>query len=435
MLASQVLLDLGGIEAVTFTVLKKIICKHPIMGVSVVDEEYNQNAWFTRLKDIDLRELVKFKTTNGDQQFVLIEHQKPFERLSELPLWVIVIAMHENQEQSTGCTVFDVGFFFHHNMGDGLSGAAFHLDFLDALNATGAQEAHIKIPVESITEIPSLPLLPPIEATQWPLTPWFILKTLFNAFVLTSKDPKKWIGPPITFSPVHLPRSCLLTIFLDSEIASKIVDLCRKNNTTFTPLLTLLIARQLSLAYPSHSRFAASVAISLRRFTGLASREMGDHVSGVTVHCSTESESGYVPCRPIDWNTVRSCKAVIDDATKSPKNQITSMLRFASDYAAFLKSKEREVSFEVSNVGLVDGNMNGPGIAKFRSLLFSQSANVTEAPCSFSIASVKGGNMAISLTWQEGIVQEDKGKDIMDGLRVELNQLAMEWDLEKLDLV
>jgi hypothetical protein len=162
---------------------------------------------------------------------------------------------------------------------------------------------------------------------------------------------------------------------------------------------------------------------------------MGDYVSGVTVHCSTESESGYVPCRHIDWNTVRSCKAVIDDATKSPKNQITSMLRFASDYAAFLKSKEREVSFEVSNVGLVDGKMNGPGIAKFRSLLFSQSANVTEAPCSFSIASVKGGNMAISLTWQEGIVQEDKGKDIMDGLRVELNQLAMEWDLEKLDLV
>jgi len=43
-------------------------------------------------------------------------------------------------------TVFDVGFFYNHAIGDGLSGAAFHLDFLNALNTLGAETTSSKLP-------------------------------------------------------------------------------------------------------------------------------------------------------------------------------------------------------------------------------------------------------------------------------------------------
>jgi hypothetical protein len=80
----------------------------------------------------------------------------------------------------------------------------------------------------------------------------------------------------------------------------------------------------------------------------------------------------------------------------------------------------------------VDGGLSGDGAAKFRRLVFSQSANVAEAPYVFSMASVKGGDIAIALTWQEGVLEEDKAKQVMEALEGELHLIAMEFDLESL---
>lgn len=167
---------------------------------------------------------------------------------------------------------------------------------------------------------------------------------------------------------------------------------------------------------------------------------MVNHVSGVTVKCSTATngEKGYVPCQYVDWEAVRACKAVIDGAAESPANQIIILLKFLSNMEEFFRSKVgkgRSWSFELSNVGLVDGGLQHDGLAKFRRLVFSQSANVAEAPHVFSMASVKGGDMAIVLTWQEGVLEEDKAKKVMEDLQGELHLVAMEYDLEKANKV
>jgi hypothetical protein len=74
--------------------------------------------------------------------------------------------------------------------------------------------------------------------------------------------------------------------------------------------------------------------------------------------------------------------------------------------------------------------MDRTRVAKFRRFILSQSANVTGNLYVFSIASVKNGDMCIALTWQEGILEEAKAKQVMEGLEADLYTLAAGWVLE-----
>lgn len=437
--------ELGSLEAVIFAVLKSVICRHPPMGVSIADES-PKKSFYVRLDTIDLREVTQFKTISGGQQFIEDQHQKPFERLGELPLWRVVVAEHETEANTSsvsndesndrGDITFDVGFFYNHTMGDGMSGAAFHLDFLDALKSLAAGNTSSITSGEPIIEIPKLELLPSLEAAiKWPLSLKFIGSEVFKILVLGNKDSRRWTGPPVTFTTEAPPSTRLLSIILDSTTTSKISQLCSENKATITPLLAVLIARHMANAYPSYSRFTGTIAVQLRRFTGVTNRQMVDQASGVDLHFSTEKEKGYLSCKYIDWDVVRSCRAIIDGVLKSPANQLIILLKYLSNMEGYFKwqiGKHKNWSFELSNVGLLDGSMDRDGAAKFRRMVFSQSANVAEAPYIISVASVRGGDTAITLTWQEGILEDEKTKQVLQALEVELYQMSLEGELENL---
>jgi hypothetical protein len=157
---------------------------------------------------------------------------------------------------------------------------------------------------------------------------------------------------------------------------------------------------------------------------------MGDEVSGVQVFYCTKGLLRFVPSESMSWDTLRDYKMIIHGSASSSKNQIVGLLKYAGDLLNFFKNKKRENAFEISNIGLVDGGMDGTGIAKFRRFIFSQSANVTGNPYVFSIASVKNGDMCIALTWQEGILEEAKAKQVIKGLEADLYTLAAGHVLE-----
>jgi hypothetical protein len=206
LIRSCVLQELGGLEAVVIAVLKTLICLHPIMGVGLIDEEKGQDAKWKRLRTVDLREVLTFKCIHHDHEFILDEHQKPFDRPEELPLWRVVIAKHVKEELASPTggedherdpdIIIDVGIYFNHAIADGTSGAAFHLDFLGSLNVLGARGIAVDEPPESIVNVPELPLLPPLDDAPWPITVMFLLKTAFKTFVWNGQDPKgQWLGP------------------------------------------------------------------------------------------------------------------------------------------------------------------------------------------------------------------------------------------------
>src|SRR6202044_3940607 len=106
------------------------------------------------------------------------------------------------------------------------------------------------------------------------------------------------------------------------------------------------------------------------------------------------------------WDAVRLCYGDIKVATASSRNQQTGLLKFVDDYEGFFRGKVgkfRDYSFEVSNVGVFD---DGQEISEVKRILFSQSSNVIGAAYTFSIATAKGGDTSIVLSWQQDIIEE-----------------------------
>ena len=139
-----------------------------------------------RLDKIDLREVVQFRDMSESYQFIEDMHQRPFSRMGELPLWRVVVVGRPPQSFAspvdkkkdalgTEENEFEVGFFYHHCIGDGKSGAAFHMNFLDTLNALAGADPVITLMAERIVEPPKLDLLPSVEEGHvWPLSMMFI---------------------------------------------------------------------------------------------------------------------------------------------------------------------------------------------------------------------------------------------------------------------
>lgn len=439
-MSSQFLGNAGGLKTVIFAVLSDLLQRHPALGISIAGETTANPSW-VRLDKIDLEEVVRFQEMNESYKFVEDMHQLPFDRMGELPLWrAIVVGRHPTELPSSidpnkdqrGLEeyVFEIGFFYHHGIGDGTSGAAFHMDFLDTMNSLADTGRVVNIPIETVVKPPELDLLPSIEGTRaWPLSMKFVAGEVLKEYVLPDNH-SLWTGPPVQFPPAGLPKTRLLTLFFDRGTVARLTQLCRRNSVTMTPLLSVVIARLLASRHSNRGDLTATVAISLRRFSGVDNRQVVNHVASVTVPFSTFPKSGSLSSsgsNPLDWSVVRSCKKFIDATAMSPANQNTALLRFLNDYRGWFKKrigKRREASFEVSNIGVIDGGMENSGTARFRRIIFSQSASVPGPPYCFSIATTKGGDMAIALSWQDGILEDGARREVLAALEAEILKLA-----------
>jgi Alcohol acetyltransferase len=409
------------IKDIIFSSLGQLINRHPVMGISLIREDSLNPSWI-RLRAIDLEKVVHFCEYRDSKDFnSVIEkaHQTPFDHLGELPLWRVVVFQHPERGESKP-KFLDMGFFFHHGVGDGGSGVAFHLELLDILNTLQ------NVDYETTIAVPTLDMLPSIEeAHQLPLSIYFILSQIAKSFLPHGDDKLCWTGSPISYEPniAHL-----RTLFLPYFLVDSILQLCRDNGVTVTALISVLIARALATNYPEYERFSSTTAMSFRRFTGTSKRAMVVYVSSFTHRFSTKQNSGYLLCSgEFDWDAVKSCTREIKEATSSPKNQQVGLLKFLNNYGDFLRKKvgkKREWSFEVSNVGIMDGNREGPFRAQIKRILFSQSRNVTGAALVFSLATAKKGDMAIGLTWQDGVVEIDLAEKVLGDLEMMIRNLV-----------
>jgi hypothetical protein len=119
------------------------------------------------------------------------------------------------------------------------------------------------------------------------------------------------------------------------------------------------------------------------------------------------------------------CHEDIKAATASPRNQQTGLLRFLNDYEGFFRGKigqRREYSFEVSNVGVFNGALNEN--ADVKRIMFSQPSNVIGAAYVFSVATAKGGDTSIVLTWQQDVVETQSAEKVITDLEQTLTRLA-----------
>lgn len=450
--------DITGVQHLLAGILADVVCKQPIMGVAIQDEGTPVPQW-RRLETINVHEVMRLTEVEDSTslgKWIHKEHATAFTDNCAKPLWRLsAIASGIKGAASNDSTEFSLAicFVFHHAIGDGLSGAAFHLTFLDCLNHYILKQATMSRLSDGIIRLPAQDLPVSIEeATPLPLTIWFILIILFREFVYTPANTYSWSGPEISSTaPSTSSPSSHCTFSLNPETTKALLASCRRKTTTLTALLNVLVAQKLSLMHPSFTTFKSDTPISLRRFCPkLNSRTMGCFVSDISMSFSSAPNParGQISCSSTDdtamWESARKARTELLNKTLSPANQSVGMLKFVkNNFAGHFLGKlgqRRESAFEISNIGAINGGLHAElvgfekeeeesgrqGLEKavFDKLVFSAAPSFFACPYVFNVASVKGGELCVSLNWLDHVVVAEEAWDMMEWLEMVLRKIA-----------
>jgi hypothetical protein len=434
-------------KSLIFSALAGTLKSQPILGVTIEDEQSMNPKW-ARLDRIDLRELVKIiqeESPSASVKWIEACHREPLDRIGELPLWRLVIAVQEAAltASETRTASFTLAFFCHHAIADGLSAGAFNLTFLDALNHLVDHPSSIAY--KPVIEVPKLSLAPNLELrTPLPVSFLFMLKQIIKNFIYNPDDTLEWSGPPIDVNLPRPPIPNIRSFLLPHTTVNRIISRCREEKTTMTALITMLTALWMGATYTKHKRFCGKVPFSLRKFSKHSPRDMGNYVSDAELYFSSETKParGYISCDASStapttendsklWEGARECKAMIVERSSTTLDQNVGMTRFVSNYRKLFLGwlgTKREHAFEISNIGVLDGGVKVGEENKERATF--DRARFTTALCTYGdpytifIATAKNGYMTVSLGWATGVVSEQEGVGLLVWLETELRRLA-----------
>ena len=399
-----------------YNALKSLLSRHAPFSVCIAGQS-TPNPCFVRPSAIDLRELVTVvqlsEATDREQQLKeLIQENSSvrFENLDRIPPWRIIVVRPPLSLPETEHGV-DIALFVHHSIVDGGGALIFQQHLLAILNSEELAEDH-----DPIFKTPDLTFLPPIEVLLPMPVRWLTLaKALFGAWFPRSNS--LWTGPPASVTePI---RTRLSYISLPASEVSLLLKACKANKTTMTALLQACVSQALFQVLPtdgSAEELIGSYPINLRRFIqGIDAETMGVFVaSGDITFTRTEVAQTTV------WDAARRIKLALD--AKLAKRNLdldTGMIRYVRNVRTFITSmvgKRRRASFEISNVGVADGLADcasgGPGW-KMSRVVFTQSAIAVGAAILFNVCTVRGRDMCIAATWQEGVLDDRLACDVI----------------------
>ncbi|EKV09915.1 hypothetical protein PDIG_28030 [Penicillium digitatum PHI26] len=404
------------------------ITEHPSLSAIVADD-HTQDPYFVRLPEICLDQVVSFQdwkpgllATEADgeptpdldlQTLLATQHNTPF-RASN-PLWRACVLLDIEDKRQ-----FTVAFVYHHAIGDGTSGKAFHRTFLRALGAINSSNQ-----TKSIIKSPRLPLLPNIEHVHpMSLSLFYLAKKIFQAKVYSRRPAGLWTG-----SKVLIPSQTRLRLVPFSKLlVAAIRDRCRQKGTTITALLQTIVARSLFARIPPEfTQLVCTGALSSRRWLP---EIITDESMGVWVqdYEETYSRAAVAPSDgSFPWAEARRSRKTIESVlSRRGGNASTSLLQFVDDFQQELclskVGKDRDKSFEVSNVGVLDPQTN-PDLPSINGMVFSQCASVMGNAIEVSAVTGGDGCLVLAVSWQQGVVEADLINEVVESIKQELNSL------------
>ncbi|OJD23766.1 hypothetical protein ACJ73_04884 [Blastomyces percursus] len=376
------------LKSYIYRACKTLIGQHPILSAIPVGENTDE-PHFVLLPAVDLDTCISFEerrhgklvSSNSScpdadmdlEKLLNIQHNITFS-----PPWRLYILADPDHPH-----IFTASFIFHHAIGDGSSGMAFHKTFLRALYLE-LSSAESSEQVDSTITSPNIPLLPNIEALH-PMTVSIPFQKIWN-----KRDPNLWTGSKIT---MPLQNEIRLLVLSESQTVS-FRDLCRKNKTTITAALHTLVADAVFLNVSAHySQLRCVGALSNRRWLG---GQISDDSMGVFVqdlHDSYHREKFFDQSGnfKFPWDeAVRSRKTIEDSINVKGKNAMPNLLKYVGDFHGelFLSKvgKDRADSYEVSNLGVFMSNL-GPEAGSqnptnWQDVLFAECECCGECVCS-----------------------------------------------------
>jgi hypothetical protein len=441
--------------AIVFRALREVLKEHPtlsIIGVAQPSEKKkgNHRLWEVRLPVINLQDCVEFVDTPNDgddnlaRQYEAIHNQWFDTANISKPWWKLLVVK--------GSHVF---FIYHHSIGDGLSGYAFHRSLLAAINTSSVESAKSQVEapnfkVEVSHEMPwPCPLDKINERLSWSLVvytmlTWVFIRTFINQKYFLFSDAvisKTYPTATKPFPPSQKTTTKVKLLRIDKATMKKCIDACRKYNTSFTALLHTLV--QVALAtdiYPNAKLGFSRVAVNIRSllpvdpgpdvFTNAVSayyaiQFLGNYRKAGVRAFSTQAETSETPNDlSLVWNLAVGYKKGLNAFSKSGA-AIQDFL-----IGRLLGEDDEEVgqftgfgmvmnnSFLISNLGVFEPkeNMTAGGWT-IEDVGFSAGAirsAISECGIIFNVASVKDGDCVIFATYEEGVLKEDMVTRVLD---------------------
>ncbi|KAL4808203.1 hypothetical protein BDV18DRAFT_134449 [Aspergillus unguis] len=330
-------------------------------------------------------------------------------------------------------------FAYSHSVGDGRSGLAFHKTFLEGLRVgRRAYDSGYDFDVTTGAQIqdsgPQLP--PPLEeACTLKITWSYLLLTLFGGYV--PETVKRWLGfqvPTVTEGTwtgnvMSYPgdpkdfRTGMAILTFPKARMDAILRVCRqKGGVKFTGLLNQLIVRALSGALGasqvSFDRIIGQIVIDLRGLVPAYSEDMMVNCVSAMYESSLRHEGKFENGLKNDtafWDAGRKTTIRLAESASTFIDQPIGLLKYLGEFRAwFLEKlgKRRDSSYEISNAVVFNPSSKSAGEDAdehkmgwdIDRMVFSQPANVTSCPLSFSVVTVKGGDMVLTVNWQVGIL-------------------------------
>ncbi|EHA28288.1 hypothetical protein ASPNIDRAFT_134470, partial [Aspergillus niger ATCC 1015] len=352
-----------------------LIGQHPILSAIPVNED-TEDTWFVRLPEIDLSQSVAFQRRtrdfpNDDEpdvelcELLQVQHSTGF--TAPLPFWRLYILTDEAYDRR-----FTAVYVFHHAIGDGTSGKAFHQ----------------------------------------------------TAKVWSPRDSRLWTGAKIS-APIE---TKLRQIVIPAAVSAALRKNCRQNNATVTSALQAAVARALFTHLPEkYTRVQMNGALSCRRW--LKGGEVTDQSMGVWVMDFGESfyrnqVNQYPDTFP--WGQARKSRTTIEQALgREGKNAGVCLLKYIDNFQDLFGGKigkNRNESFEVSNVGILQPKQaEDPSRPQIKRAMFSQTPSALGA--ALHVSSITGGDgcLILGITWQTGIAEPELVNAVIDTLIQQLH--------------
>ncbi|KAL7952217.1 hypothetical protein V8C34DRAFT_319235 [Trichoderma compactum] len=410
---------LATLKARFHDAIAHVVLAQPHLHVGVVGENSKDPA-LVRLDRLDLGNHVEWK---------LLDDSSYLESL-----YLEVIVLYE-----TGAGSMEVfGKFYQHllrNLNESLTQTKNPI----LKSPEGSDNLILGLP-DSTDKLPPNPEL----LSSWPMT-------LKNLIVTLCKELKPWISGPgnmhATWAPIQ--TSPFTTRFrnfkLENDTVKKVVEACRLHNTTLTSLIQALIL----------NGFASRTPYDLRHFLPSKTPEypwlqlkesMCNYVS-VVVHDFNTNLVARILSKLSSQTTHRGLSADLMDTVWSVaarvrreirnrlgsglQNDLIGIMKFVSDWRTQRQGEARRaslLSWLVTNLGVIDGGIDGARGQEdgwlLRKAELVLSTEVPLAAFSVSIMTVKGGDMCVTCSWQDCVVDAGHGKCLMGDLEQWLKEIG-----------
>ncbi|KAH9838356.1 alcohol acetyltransferase [Rhodofomes roseus] len=409
-------------KAHLYAALEKVIQKHGSLAMCIAGEATLKPA-FVRLNKVNLDEVVTF--VDGDLCDVLqAEIGKGFEMTR--PLWRLLVLRDGT-----------VAFSFHHVIGDGQSGMAFHQTLLAVLNEIDEAPPSHPALVSGPSEIT---LLPPIEhAADLYVSPFRLIREIIKQFLPISWTSAYWAWTGYPTIPEAKLGCNLRLLYHKPEAAHRVLRVCRAHNTTLTGLihtLATLIISELLAEDPSvadrYTSISTTIPVSLRPLINAPTDAMCNYVSAHPsfppfIKRTPSADKSWL--REFPWDTASEFSRTLREQQARTTENV-GLVKYVSSYEDYHKNKlgkKRETTFEISNVGRFPaGTSAEPGLLKWTldDVYFTQSSPSSGAAIHMNVAGDPAGGVGISVTWAESAVDDSFGEAFFTALKEGLEEVV-----------